>query len=213
MPKLLLPNYGQHITFLGATGSGKSVLACKMLEQYERYLAIDTQDSLDIKGKVIKNPASLKLQYKLQDRIKYTPQPDFISSGYFNRIFKEVLGSSTKRHPNPRIIYIDEIFHIGFGQSFPSWLPKSIATARQRQLSFWISTQRPRCIPMPVLSEASKIYVFYLNKEDDVKYVSSFARTDKKLLEQSLYEQKDDYSFIEIDARKGTWQKYPKLKL
>lgn len=213
MPELTLPKYGQHLVFLGATGSGKSFLASAMLEYYDRYFLIDTQDSLDLEGKVVREPERISWYLRFYDRIRYVPKPEYIAGEYFNYIFKKILESSTKRKKRERVVYIDEIYHLGYGAGFPIWLPKSITTARQRGLSFWVCAQRPRNIPMPVLSEASRIYVFYLNKEDDIKYVASFARTDKKKLEKTLYEQKDDYSFIEIDARKGTWKEFPPLKI
>jgi len=209
---LKLPNYGQHIAFVGATGSGKTYLASRMLKYYDSYFLIDTQDSLDLGGKLVREPNRLAWWLRLYDQIRYVPKPEYLDAVYFNYVFKQLLESSSKKRKRPRVIYIDEIYHIGYGAGFPIWLPKSITTARQRGISFWIAAQRPRNIPGPVLSEASKIYVFYLNKEDDIKYISSFARMDKRLLEKALYEQEDDFSFIEVDARKGIWQKYPKIK-
>lgn len=183
-----------------------------MLAQFDRYFAIDTQDGLDIEGKMIRSPERIEWWLRLYDKIRYVPKPEYLDGTWFNYIFKKLLDSSSKKKQRPRIIYIDEIYHIGYGAGFPVWLPRAITTARQRGLSFWIASQRPRNIPMPVMTEASRIYVFYLNKEDDIKYIASFARTNKKDLERALYEQEADYSFIEIDARKGTWKKYPKLK-
>lgn len=213
MPILKLSDYGQHIVFIGATGSGKTVLATEMMKHYERYFAIDTQDALEIDGKMVRSPEKIQWYLKLYDRIRYVPKPEYLHGSYFNYIFKKILESSSKKRKSPRVVYIDEIYHIGYGAGFPAWLPKAITTARQRGISFWISSQRPRNIPMPVLSEASKIYVFYLNKEDDIKYISGFARKNKKELEAMLFNQEDDFSFIEIDARKGLWQKLPKLKI
>lgn len=215
MSKLLeLPEYGRHIVAAGSTGSGKSFLMGAMLKKYENFFAIDTQDSLHLpKSRVIKDLERLKMELFLFKKIHYTPKPELLEREYFDYLFKTVLDSSTKKKPRPRIIYIDEIYHVGYGTSFPRWLPKSITTARQRKLSFWIATQRPKQIPVPVLSEASKIYVFYLSKLDDAKYLSTFARSDPKELFNVLANQEDDYSFVIIDCRKGTWEKYPALKI
>lgn len=212
MPSLTLPEYGKHVVFLGATGSGKTVLAERMLSNFDNIFAIDTQDALEIEAKVLRNPKSLGLWLKIYHKIRYVPKMEYMNSTAYNYIFKVLLDSSKKRHKKSKIIYIDEIYHLGYGASFPNWLPRSITTARQRGISFWISTQRPRNIPLPVLTEASKIYVFYLNKEEDIDFISGFARTDKRAFRRELMEQKDDYSFFEIDARKGTWVKYPKIK-
>lgn len=212
MPTLELPEYGKHIVFAGSTGSGKSYMAEAMLQHYESYFAIDTQDSLGIPGYRMKTPQGLTMYLNWLKRIHYVPKPEYLDRDVFNYIFRNVLESSTKKRPRPRVCYIDEIYHVGYGTNFPAWLPKAITTARQRKISFWIATQRPRQIPIPILSEASKIYVFYLSKLDDAKLIASFARENPKELYNVLANQQDDYSFIEIDCRKGSWIKYPKLR-
>jgi ABC-type dipeptide/oligopeptide/nickel transport system ATPase component len=212
MPKVLeLPPYNRHIVMVGSTGSGKSWLAESMLKYYDSYFAIDTQDSLEIPGHRIISPDHLPFMLQVFKKLHYVPKPELLERDVFNFVFKTLLDSSSKKKPHQRVIYIDEIYHVGYGTAFPNWLPKAITTARQRQLAFWISTQRPRQIPIPIFSEASKIYVFYLSKEDDCKLISSFARTNKKELFETLLNQQDDYSFIEINCRKGTWEKYPPL--
>jgi len=208
-----MPEYGKHIIFLGSTGSGKSVLAQEMLRYYDRKFVIDTQDSLDVKGSRIRSPDLLSLRLKIHDNIHYVPRPEYLNRDTWNEVLKTLLMSSEKRHPKKRIVYIDEIFHLGFGHAaFPDWLSKSVTTARQRKIGYWISTQRPRMIPGEILTEAAKIYVFYLSKADDIKFISGFSRSDPKELQTLLSSQKDDFSFIEIDNRKGTYTKFPKIK-
>ncbi len=210
--QLTLPDYGQHIVFLGSTGSGKSYLAERMLAQFTTYLAIDTQNSLTLNGaRLLTSPAHLAWCLKWYKRLRYAPKLQYRTRDTWNSIFATLDESSSKRKPSPRVVYIDEIYHLGYGASFPSWLPRAIATARQKKISYWISTQRPRQIPLPVLSEASRMFVFYLSREDDIKYVSSFARTDSQALYNALLVQQNDYSFIEIDVRKGSWARYSKL--
>lgn len=213
MQVLELPDYGNHLAFLGATGSGKTVLAESMLTRFDRYIAIDTQDGMDVDGLTVTRPEVLGFSIPLFPRIRYVPDMEYLHKDVWNWVLWKILDSSTKRRPRPRIIYIDEIYHLGYGQSFPDYLPKSLTTARQRRLGYWISTQRPRQIPVPVLSEASRIFVFYLNNEDDIRYISGFARTDKKGFFDALREQKLDHSFIEIDNRRGTWRQMPKLQI
>lgn len=213
MPTLELPAYGKHIVLAGSTGSGKSYMAEKMIKHYDSYFAIDTQDSLAIPGHTLKTPGNLAMYLSWFKQLHYTPRPEYLHRDAFNYVFKTLLNSTTKKKPRPRICYIDEIYHVGYGTNFPAWLPKAITTARQRQLSFWIATQRPRQIPIPILSEASKIYVFYLAKLDDAKLIASFARENPKELFSVLANQQDDYSFVEIDCRKGSWQLFPPLKV
>lgn len=211
--KLLLPDYGKHILFVGSTGSGKTFLAEEMLSHFQNYLAIDTQDSLTLEGRTITSLKRFSQNLKNYPRLRYVPTPDLLEKEYWDYLFAKLLQSSTKKDPHPIICYIDEIYHLGYGYSnFPKWLPKSVTTARQRKISYWVSAQRPRLIPPEIITEASKIYVFYLSKNDDIKFISGFARENPKELYHALANQQDDYSFLEIDNRKGTYKKYPPLK-
>jgi len=131
----------------------------------------------------------------------------------WNYLFDMLNDSSTKRKPRPRVIMLDEIYHIGYGTGFPKKLPVGITTARQKKLSYFINSQRPKNIPAPILSEASRIFIFYLNKEDDMKYMAGFAREDKKAFLEDLKAQKKDFSFIELDATTGTYQRRSPVKI
>lgn len=214
MAVLSIPKPGQHIVAIGSTGSGKSEFMQTMLNTQEKFFAIDTQDSLDrLDAASFKDPHGLNIRLKIYNKLKYKPANTYRERDWWNYVIATLANSSTKKKPNPRVIYIDEIYHLGYGVSFPKELPKALTTCRQKKISWWIATQRPRQIPVPVLSEASKIYVFYLSKFEDMKYISGFGRLDPKELMKELKNQSDDYSFIEIDNRKGTWQKYPAIKL
>lgn len=203
-----LPELGQHLVFCGTTGSGKSYFAKKLMEKFDRYFIFDTHGTFKIDGVSVSTPKNLIQKLKGFDRIRYTPDFDYRTKDFYNYVIKKlVIDKAGKK----RIIYIDEIFHLGFGISFPDWISRGISTARQRQTSFWIASQRPSNIPMAVLTEATKIYCFYLSYEEDINKLSLFVR-DSKNFKEAMKDLKYDYSFIEIDRIKGTWVKYPKLE-
>jgi len=204
-----LPEYGEHICFAGTTGSGKTYLAERMLSKLDNYFVIDTQDGMNVPGVKIDTPTGLKWKLWMFKKIRYVPKPEYLNKQAWEMVFKQILQSSSKKKQNKRIIYIDEIYHVGYGVNFPSWLPKAITTARQRKLSFWISTQRPSQIPLPILSECSRIFAFYLGYEEDIKKLSKFNR--KGDLKEAIMACKFDYSFIEIDRAKGNYVKHNKL--
>lgn len=204
-----LPELGQHLVFCGTTGSGKSYFAKKLLEKFDRFFIFDTHNSFTTKAYILNSPEFLTSKLLLFNRIRYIPKLDYRSKQFFNYVIKKlVVDNSGKK----RIIYIDEIFHLGFGANFPDWLSRGISTARQRKTSFWVASQRPSNIPMAVLTEATKIYCFYLSYEEDINKLALFVR-DTKNFKEAMKELKYDYSFIEIDRIKGIWKKYPKLEV
>lgn len=211
-----LPSIGEHMAFLGTTGSGKSVLAEKMLNCFPSYFAIDTQDSLVLPGSVlITSPKSLAMKLKFFKRIRYVPSSEYRNRATWDYVFNTLSNSSSKKKPHPRIIYIDEIYHIGYGASFPLELPTLATTARQRKLSLWISTQRPSMIPIPLLTECKRIFCFYLTYEEDIKKLGKMARSKsgKGLLLQELLELELDHSFIELDGKTGDYRHLAAISL
>lgn len=211
MQILKSPNYGRHVVFVGATGSGKSYLAEKLLANYQRFIFIDTQHAYENKdAKTAHNLRELKkLLSKKTDKIIYQPWVNSRTPKAWYYVFAMFDKISSKNKKNPYIIYIDELYHVGYGVSFPRSLPQAITTARQKGLSYWISTQRPANIPIPVLSESSQIYVFYLSREDDNKIIASLTRNKKETL-KNLNQLKRDHSFYLIDNMAGSAEFYEK---
>lgn len=207
--KITLPEYGEHQVFLGTTGSGKSELAQAMLRPFDRYFAIDTQDSLNLPGSVkINTPQNLAFKLKVFKKLRYVPTPEYRNRDSWNYLFNELNKSSSKKKPFPRVVFIDEIYHLGYGSSFPEQLPIFATTARQKKMSLWIATQRPSMIPLPILTESKRLFVFYLKYEEDLKKIAKLSRSKggKQLLLNEIYDLDLDYSFIEIDGKTGEYR-------
>jgi energy-coupling factor transporter ATP-binding protein EcfA2 len=218
MPKILtLPELGKHACFLGMTGSGKSELCQHMINAYEnvRVFCIDPDDSVELKGgKTVTSPGEAKFWFKIYDKIRYVPKHEYFEREVWEDLFQWLISTSTKKKPNPMIIHINEIYRLGYGANFPVGLPVTMATARKRKISMFIETQRPKAIPIPVLTEASRIFVWILRRLDDRKYIAGYiGGDDVKGFLSVLNNQKKDFSFIEIDGDTGEWTKFPPLKI
>lgn len=212
------PALGKHQVFCGRTGSGKSELCQRVLHSYGndiRIFCIDPDDSVDLKNsKTVHSPTAAKFWFKIYNRIRYVPTREYFDRETWEELFDWLLNTSTKKKPNPMIIHINEIYRLGYGASFPQSLPVTMTTARKRKISMFIETQRPKAIPIPVLTEASRIYLFVLRRPDDRKYIAGYiGGDDPKQFLSILNNQKLDYSFIEIDGDSGEWTKYPPIKL
>lgn len=210
---LKLEPYGKHLIFCGTNGSGKTFLAKQMVQHYDRYFIIDTKGNIDLPGKIVKSPENLAYHLKLWDKIIYRPHRNYRNARAWNYVFNALMDSSSPKKKNERVILIDEVFHVGYGPSFPTALPIFATSARESGLSLWCNTQRPSQLPLPIFTEAAKIYVFYLTRRRDIKTIAEFSREDEKECLKILKSQQYDNSFIEIDNRTGTWKKFPKLHI
>ena len=210
MAKITIPKLGEHIVFCGTTGSGKTFLAKEMLKRYEKIFLFDTHNGLgDVEGIKITSPLNIEKKLRSFDKIRYVPDLKYRSKNWFNYVIKTLM---TSKYGRGRVIYIDEIFHLGFGQSFPDWLSKGISTARQKKISIWTCSQRPTNVPMSILTESRRVYIFYLSYMEDLKKLSKFTRDEKRFLKE-IESLAYDYSMIELDRIKGSWVKLSPLKI
>jgi hypothetical protein len=203
---------------MGMTGSGKSELCQRILNAYGsdvRVFCIDPDDSVELKNsKTVRTPTQAKFWFTFYKRIRYLPDREFFNREDWEELFDWLISTSTKKKPNPMIIHINEIYRLGYGNNFPQSLPVAMATARKRKISLFIETQRPKAIPVPVLTESSRIYLFILRRFDDRKYMAGYiGGDDTKTFLSVLNNQQKNYSFIEIEGDEGHWQKMPPINI
>lgn len=76
---------------------------------------------------------------------------------------------------SPTLLYVDEYYDLITGGGLSGHTDRRvlqvIRAGRERYMSALISTQRPRSIPLPTLTEASKYYIFTLEYLEDIKYM------------------------------------------
>lgn len=213
-----LPKLGKHQVFMGMTGSGKSELCQQIINSYGdnvRVFCIDPDDSVELKGaKRVKTPAQAKFWFAFYNKIRYTPDREYFNRDDWEELFDWLCSTSTKKKPKPMIIHINEIYRLGYGNNFPQSLPVTMATARKRQISLFIETQRPKAIPVPVLTEASRIYTFILRRLEDRKYIAGYiGGDDTKTFLSVLNNQSKNYSFLMIDGDDGSWQRMNPIRI
>lgn len=99
---------------------------------------------------------------------KFTQAFEDMSAAYAAEAFR---ASSASR---PVLMFIDEYYDLlggGLAALIDRRLLKTIRAGRERSMSVLVGAQRPRSIPIPTLTEATKLYLFQLEFEDDKKYL------------------------------------------
>lgn len=156
--------------FLGATGSGKTVLAKKLLSGLNRVIVIDPKHTFSLDN------FSVLRHYKM---------PFFISK--FQYIIRPIRGDDLKlRNLIEKVIrdgsitiYVDELASLVDRFPLTTETLEDIArTGRESYISLWSASQRPRWIPKPFLTETESIFQFGLRAFEDRQYLSGFTGSD-----------------------------------
>lgn len=175
----------QHVLIPGRTGSGKTYLAKKYLAGYRNVVALDTKGTLvwqEIPGTkwdlgkqpypkfdLVDGGKELTLVERLADlpkvktpKIIYRPRLEEMNEDFYNEFFKWCY---LRRNT---IVWVDEVMSICPGPSkIPFYYQGILTRGRELGVSVWSLTQRPKTIPLVIISESSHFFVFDLNMAED----------------------------------------------
>lgn len=100
---------------------------------------------------------------------------------------------------SPTLLYVDEYYDLITGGGLSGHTDRRvlqvIRAGRERYMSALISTQRPRSIPLPTLTEATKYYIFTLEYVEDIEYMRKHGPT--------LTETPHGYNFVFYERLSG----------
>lgn len=77
-------------------------------------------------------------------------------------------------HPGlPTLLYVDETYDLAHGSAgiVDRRLLRTVRAGRERNMAVLMGAQRPRSIPLPILTESNRLYVFMLEFDEDHKYL------------------------------------------
>jgi len=154
----------ERVAFIGATGSGKTVLAMYLLSGLNRVIVIDPKHTFHMPG--FKPGWKLPLtsgDFRLI--IRPTMDDDERLAGFLMRLMRE--GSVT--------IYCDEAATTA--DIFPETtqaLTEIARTGRERHVALWCTMQRPRRVPLTMLTETESFFVFSVRAKDDRDYIRGY---------------------------------------
>lgn len=178
----IVPGYGERAIFLGQTGSGKSVLAKRLLQEtpYRDIVIIDNKHEIHARNAVYIHTPHEYVK-KNEGIIIYHPDTQYDNMESYNDLFRLIY---LRRHT---LVYIDEIYAVCRDRSSPEYLKAIYTRGRSLGISAWGCSQRPRGIPVYTISETNKKYLFTLETEADRKLAASIMG---ETAEQIVYDHK-----------------------
>lgn len=153
---------------IGATGSGKTVLAQYLVEDNEKRNSVVYNNKpsdriLETWTKTQRNIENFQeLETAEEERLIYTPPlKETLSQDLQDEFFGWIYERRYTR------LYIDEATSLRGGVNPSYYLQACLCRGRERGISTIVATQRPARVPLIITSEAEHFYIFRLNKLGD----------------------------------------------
>lgn len=180
---------------IGMTGSGKTFLAEKILQHREYVVVYDLKGEIDWRGYQVVTTLEQAMQLEPEKYPKLIFKPDFERTEYGKEQAEEFFKWVYKRRNCT--LYVDEVMSACYRGYITYWLQVIMTRGRELNISFIGSTQRPKSIPMSMLSESQHWAIFHLSmKEDADRVEKTFGIETEKI--QAL----PDYHFYYGSVRK-----------
>lgn len=158
---------GDRVAIIGRSGSGKSVLLRQLMGRYPRAVLLDPKRTADFGGwAVIEGADELRRQWP-RHVARAIVRPALLED-------ERAWADAVLRHAYTVTrcgVGLDEI-PAGVTESKPlQWLHVILTRGRELGITTLVATQRPRRIPLPVLTEAEHVIAFDLIDTDDQDFM------------------------------------------
>jgi hypothetical protein len=218
------PTYQERVFFVGANGSGKTILEAEMLRHYPRVVVLDIKYDFPVPwdeddyALVTRPPMRVNVfdwfSNWHRDRIVYRPAPPYDSGKWITYFLDQMFARGRRDgRKKPFILALDEGGWVAYSGAKQALARLAIA-GRSLGIGLWIAAQRPRGIPVEVRSEAWRMYVFFLRKRDD--RLELLDTLDDQAVEQDFSGTQGDYWFWEIRRGEGgklTYRALPPVRV
>jgi len=172
-----LPKPDERMMIIGMTGSGKTFFAEKILNWRKYVVVYDLKGELKWKGyKIVTDFEALKTEEA--EKIIFKPPLEFIKDkdsveDFFHWVYE-------RRNCT---LYVDEVMTCCFRGEIAFWLLAIVTRGRELGVSFIGATQRPKQIPISLLSEAERWAMFRVHIYDDAKRLEQTFGIDAELIQ------------------------------
>jgi energy-coupling factor transporter ATP-binding protein EcfA2 len=158
----MTPEPGERALFVGMTGSGKSYLARRLLENRRYVLILDSKDEIHWPGykRVTSLDAAMRLDPRREPRIILAPSQAHVSRETWDHIFKWAYETRN------RTVYVDEVYDV-IQDGVPDYYLAIATRGRSRKIGLWNAVQRPKLFPLAMISEANHVFAFQVQMAPD----------------------------------------------
>lgn len=161
------------VAFVGRTTTGKTYAARLLLLSARRLVVIDPKGRLSDAYRLSQGEPPWNLAEPSEEtdralaagepvRVRYAAPLDSDYSSIFRRCYEA----------ENVIVYVDEVYGVTRNGTADQWLTACYTRGAELGIGVWAATQRPKRIPLIVLSESEWTLLFRLKLESDREYMA-----------------------------------------
>ena len=170
----------EHLFIAGRTGTGKTFLVHTLASEVSETVSIFVHDTKGTAAfddyPIFEKLSDFKKARETREPgvIVYRPVFQELELEYYEEFYKWVYNR------RDCIVIIDEAMQVCESpKKYPQYLKGILTRGREYNIAAWVCTQRPKTLPLFLLSEASKFFVFELNLKDDRQRIMEITGRDE----------------------------------
>lgn len=171
------PGSTDRATIVGMTGSGKTTLVRALLAVRAYVVVLDMKGLIRWAGYERHETLQSLIQSK-HPRLVYAP--NYIEMQDWDTIDRFFEWIYRRRNTT---LYVDEVYSVCRNNKIPFYYNAVLTRGREKKISVLSAVQRPKMIPITILSESEHFYLFRLQIRDDRKRVQEITGVDEARLE------------------------------
>jgi hypothetical protein len=187
----------EHVFIAGGTGSGKTYLAEQYMNGFSNVIVLDTKGFFSWESSEEDIPVFTSLEDIMkfgEGKAIYRPNFEELTQEFYNSFLEWIYKRGNT------VVVIDELMEVAPSPStYPPYLKGILTRGRQKNVSCWCLTQRPKDIPIIAMSEATHFFIFRLNFPDDRERIAKIVGFDEVLDPPGNFAQ---YRFWYFNAKK-----------
>ena len=156
---------------VGQTGSGKTTLVKALLWKRRNMIVLDPKRTFTVnpewEHETVVSLPELKRTFDHTKMVIYRPtyeELDRLCDDFFRYVFEL----------ENVLLYVDEVASVTTPRTISPYYGRCLKLGRELDISVWSATQRPRKIPLEVMTESQHFYIFNLTNIDDRKVVADY---------------------------------------
>jgi hypothetical protein len=194
----------ERVFFVGKTGSGKTSLAKALLYQQHHLAILDPKHTFTLpsfwKHSIYKDMNGVQ-NHVDESTIIYRPSLDDMEKGCDPFFFW-----AFDRHNT--LVYVDEAIRVTRGSRIFPGYQTVLQLGRERNVGCWTSTQRPRSVPLAIMTEAEHYFIFRLTSREDRTRIHDWLGYD-----EVMEPVRDSHGFFYYNDNTGKMTYYSRANL